>query len=121
MVVAPVVIEIVLTIMLLVVNMPTLHILRMMQLTPFLLADHTIRFGLRFHVLHALLAVFQAHCLFLSQTAGCCTLLNSCLLIGLALIDTRHIGLRTRHKRQHDAECKQGFFDDFHVALLIPG
>ncbi len=69
MIVTSIVIIVVLAIMLLFVDMTALHLLRMMKLVSFLFADHTISLGLHLHILYALLAIFQAHGLFLGQAA----------------------------------------------------
>jgi hypothetical protein len=66
-----------LTIMFLIKNMATLHILGMAQFLSFLFRHNTIRLGLAFHVGNMLLATFQSLILFLRQRATSCPLLSA--------------------------------------------
>gem|GEM_PF-4266993 len=107
-----VMIVIMLTIMFLIKNMATLHILGMAQFLSFLFRHNTIRLGLAFHVGNMLLATFQSLILFLRQRATSCPLLNACLLLHFALVDLRRIGLGKcglgkSRKWQHDAKCSK--------------
>lgn len=90
---AAVMVEIMLAIMLLGIDTITLRVLRHMQTGPLALGDDTIGLGTIFHVVHALLTVFQTIGFALGQAAGSHTLVDALLLVGLALVDTRRIGL----------------------------
>ena len=111
-------IEIVLLIMLLVINMPTLYILRLMQPRPLLARHDAVRLGSRFHILHVLLAALQAPSLSRRQTAGINALLDTRLLIGFTLINAWGVCLRQSSDGDKDAKSSNGF-DGFHDFLLM--
>jgi hypothetical protein len=107
-------VEIVLAIMLLVINMLTLHLLRMMYATSLLTSHHAICLGTHFNILNVLLTIFQARSFPLGQTAGTGTLLNTCLLIHFTLIDAGRVRLSKYRHRQQDAQGDEGL-DVLHV------
>jgi len=110
-------VEIMLAIMLLGIDTITLRVLRDMQTGPLALGDDTIGLGTIFHVVHAQLTVFQTIGFALGQAAGSHTLIDTLFLVGLALVDTRRIGLGKSQDGQSDGNGNNGL-DAFHDFLL---
>ncbi len=86
---ATVVVEVVLPIVLLSGNAAALHVLCLAYPGAFARSHHAVGLGAGFHVLHALLAGFEAARFARRQLAGGNALLNADFLIGLALVDDR--------------------------------
>jgi len=102
-----------LAIVFLAINAIALHILRLMDAGAFLTGHHTIGLGAIFHVVDALLAALQAVGFALRQAAGGDALIDATLLVGLALINSRRVGLGESESRQNDGNGGNGF-DGFH-------
>lgn len=117
-VLAAVVIVIALAIVLLPGDPSTLHILRMVQVRPFLPRDHAVSLGPGLHVFDALLAGFQATGFSRGQGTGLDALLDTGFLSGLPLVHPRRGWLGKRKQRQHETD---GGYERLgrHVVLLV--
>ncbi len=111
---AAVVVEIVLAVVLLGIDAAALDFLRLMQAGALTAGHDAVGLGAVFHVINMLLAAIQTVGFALGQAAGSDTLIDALLLIGLALIDTRRIGLGKGQGRQNKGKDGDGL-DDFHV------
>lgn len=85
-------VPVVLPIMLFLGNMTTLNILGLLNMRPLLGSYLAIGLGLIFHLLHALLTLFKARRFIRRQPSGLHALIDSLLLLDLALVDTRRRG-----------------------------
>jgi hypothetical protein len=113
-----VVVVIVLTVVLLRVDPAALDFLRLMQAGALTARHDAIRLGAVFHVVDMLLTAIQTVGFALGQAAGSDTLIDALLLVGLALIDTRRVGLGKGQGRQNEGQYGDGL-DDFHDFLLV--
>src|SRR5574343_135639 len=113
---AAVVVVVVLAVMLLAMDAGALRVLRLMQAGALAAGHDTVGLGAVFHVIDMLLAAFQAIGFALGQAAGGNALVDALLLVGLALIDARRIGLGEGQRRQNDGKEGDGL-DGFHVFL----
>ena len=87
-----VMIGIVLTVMFLPIYALAFNVLGMLQTGAFLLRHHAIRLGLVFNTLQAILSALETRRLLLRQRPRLNALLDTLLLIGLALVENRRIG-----------------------------
>jgi uncharacterized membrane protein YgcG len=99
-VVLAVLIEVVLAVVLLSMDAPTLRFLCMVHARFFLLGHRAVGLDALFDVFHMGLAFFQPRRFALGQRAGLRALLDALLLVFLPLIDARRIGLRAGGQRQ---------------------
>jgi hypothetical protein len=98
------VVVVVLTVVFLGVDAAALHILRLMQAGALATRNDTVGLGAVLHVIDMLLAAVETIGFTLGQAAGSDALIDTLLLVGLALIDTRRVGLG----RQAPAEQVKG-------------
>jgi len=89
-----IVIEVMLPIVFLAIDMPTLHVLGLLQALAFLRCHSAIALGFVFHVLNMLLSLVKAIGFPSSERSGLDSLINALLLILLPLINVGRIGLR---------------------------
>jgi len=115
-----IVIVIVLTIMFLRGDAAALDVLCLVQAGALATRHHAIRLGAVFHVVDALLSAFEAIRLALRQATRGHPLIDTLLLIGLALIDARRIGLGEGQDRQRKRNGGQ-HFEVVHFFLLDDG
>jgi hypothetical protein len=115
---AAVVVVVVLAVMLLCVDAAALDFLRLMQAGALAAGHDAVGLGAVFHVIDMLLTAIQTVGFALGQAAGSDALIYTLLLIGLALINTRRIGLGKGQRRQNEGKYGKGL-DGSHDFLLM--
>jgi hypothetical protein len=114
---AAVMVVIMLAVVFLRVNPAALHFLCLMQAGALTARHDAVRFGAVFHVIDMLLTTVEAIGFALGQAARGDALIDTLLLVGLALIDARRVGLGKSERRQDEGKSGDSL-DDFHDFLL---